>query len=59
MSRWFLGLLLAAFAMPAPSASPQCDGPECGGKLRALGEDSSEILEYVPEHWKVNQARAT
>jgi transposase len=30
-----------------------CNCPECGGKLRALGEDSSEMLEYVPEHWKV------
>jgi transposase len=30
-----------------------CHCPECGGKLRALGEDSSEVLEYVPEHWKV------
>jgi transposase len=30
-----------------------CNCPECGGKLRALGEDSSEVLEYVPEHWKV------
>ena len=27
--------------------------PECGGALRALGEDVSEVLEYVPEHWKV------
>jgi transposase len=30
-----------------------CNCPECGGSLRALGEDSSEMLEYVPEHWKV------
>lgn len=30
-----------------------CNCPECGGKLRVLGEDSSEMLEYVPEHWKV------
>jgi transposase len=30
-----------------------CNCPECGGTLRALGEDSSEVLEYVPEHWKV------
>jgi transposase len=27
--------------------------PDCGGKLRALGEDISEVLEYVPAHWKV------
>jgi len=30
-----------------------CSCPECGGTLRVLGEDSSEMLEYVPEHWKV------
>ena len=30
-----------------------CHCPECGGMLRALGEDTSEMLEYVPEHWKV------
>jgi transposase len=30
-----------------------CNCPECGGILRALGEDSSEVLDYVPEHWKV------
>ncbi|MGA8709492.1 MAG: IS66 family transposase [Steroidobacteraceae bacterium] len=30
-----------------------CNCPECGGALRALGEDCSEMLEYVPEHWKV------
>jgi hypothetical protein len=27
--------------------------PDCGGKLRALGEDVAEVLEYVPAHWKV------
>ena len=27
--------------------------PECGGKLRKLGEDVSEILEYVPASFKV------
>ena len=26
--------------------------PDCGGKLRGLGEDISEMLEYVPAHWK-------
>jgi transposase len=30
-----------------------CHCPECGGALRALGEDVSEVLEYVPEHWNV------
>jgi len=27
--------------------------PDCGGHLRKLGEDVSEVLEYVPEHFKV------
>jgi transposase len=27
--------------------------PDCGGKLKPLSEDVSEILEYVPEHFKV------
>src|SRR5450631_2482097 len=27
--------------------------PDCGGKLRFLGEDVSEILEYVPARFKV------
>lgn len=27
--------------------------PDCGGKLKPLGEDVSEILEYVPDHFKV------
>jgi transposase len=34
-------------------ATGACNCPECGGALRALGEDVSEVLEYVPEHWKV------
>ncbi len=27
--------------------------PDCGGALQPLGEDISETLEYVPEHFKV------
>jgi transposase len=27
--------------------------PDCGGELRKLGEDISEILEYVPAHFQV------
>ncbi len=27
--------------------------PDCGGKLRPLGEDVSELLEYVPGHFEV------
>ncbi len=30
-----------------------CACPTCGGELRPLGEDVSEMLEYVPEHYKV------
>ena len=26
--------------------------PDCGGKLRALGEDVAEVLEYVPGHFE-------
>lgn len=29
----------------------QC--PDCGGSLRDLGEDTSEILDYVPGHFEV------
>lgn len=30
-----------------------CACPECGGALRRLGEDVSEMLEYVPGHYQV------
>ena len=30
-----------------------CTCPACGGQLRPLGEDVSEILEYIPERYKV------
>src|SRR5499425_2656754 len=33
--------------------APPAACPTCGGALRALGEDSSEVLEYVPGHFKV------
>ena len=33
--------------------SSTCTCPDCGGLLRVLGEDVSEMLEYVPQHWKV------
>lgn len=36
-------------------ATGVCNCPQCGGALRALGEDVSEVLEYVPEHWKVHR----
>jgi transposase len=47
---------------PLPAALPretvthspkEEDCPDCGGKLRPLGEDVSETLEYVPAHFKV------
>lgn len=31
----------------------QCACPECGGALRPLGEDVSEVLEYVPGRFRV------
>jgi transposase len=30
-----------------------CACPSCGGGLRRIGEDVSEVLDYVPAHWKV------
>jgi transposase len=30
-----------------------CECPGCGGKLKPLGEDVSEVLEYVPARFKV------
>ncbi|HEY4771432.1 MAG TPA: IS66 family transposase [Steroidobacteraceae bacterium] len=33
--------------------SSTCTCPDCGGSLRVLGEDVSEMLEFVPQHWKV------
>jgi len=35
--------------------SGKCNCPKCGGTLRPMGEDISEVLEYVPEHWKVHR----
>jgi transposase len=36
-----------------PAVEPGCACPQCGGTLRVLGEDVTEILERVPEHFKV------
>jgi transposase len=36
-------------------ASGNCNCPKCGAALRPMGEDVSEVLEYVPEHWKVHR----
>jgi transposase len=32
---------------------PGCSCPDCGGVLRQIGEDVSEMLEHVPEQFKV------
>lgn len=33
--------------------APNCECPECGGAMRVIGEDVSEMLERVPEQFKV------
>jgi transposase len=33
--------------------APACSCETCGGDLERLGEDVSEVLEYVPSHFKV------
>jgi transposase len=33
--------------------TPACNCQSCGGELERLGEDVSEVLEYVPSHFKV------
>jgi transposase len=33
--------------------APACACPDCGGELRAMGEDVAEVLEYVPARFKV------
>jgi transposase len=35
------------------TAEAPCPCSECGGKLREIGQDSPEQLEYVPGHFKV------
>ena len=30
-----------------------CSCPDCGGELKRIGEDVSEQLEFIPEHFKV------
>lgn len=41
--------------LPRESVTHQstCNCPECGAELKRLGEDVSEVLEYVPSHFKV------
>jgi len=33
--------------------SAPCTCPDCGGALKAIGEDVSEQLEFIPEHFRV------
>ena len=37
----------------SPVLSDPCACPSCGGVLKDLGEDSSEMLEYIPSRFKV------
>jgi transposase len=32
---------------------PSCTCPDCGSPMRQIGEDVSEVLDYVPAHYKV------
>jgi transposase len=32
---------------------PSCTCPSCGGEMRKVGEDVTEVLDYVPGHFKV------
>ena len=32
---------------------PKCECPDCGAAMRKIGEDVSEVLEYVPERFRV------
>ena len=32
---------------------PSCSCPDCGQEMRQIGEDVSEMLDYVPEHFRV------
>ena len=32
---------------------PACNCPDCGAAMRKIGEDVSEVLDYVPERFKV------
>ena len=45
--------LLAALPRETIVHAPACRCPDCGGELRALGEDVAEVLEYVPSRFKV------
>ena len=38
---------------PHPAVTNGCACPDCGGRLRSLGRDVAEMLEYVPGYFKV------
>ena len=40
-----------------PSLPEGCSCPSCGGVMKTLGEDVSEMLEYIPSRFKVACAR--
>lgn len=44
---------IVTLAPPTSAESMACTCPACGGGLRAIGEDVSEILEWVPASFKV------
>ena len=35
------------------TADGACGCPSCGNQMRQMGEDVTEVLEYIPESWKV------
>jgi hypothetical protein len=43
----------SSFPRDSPTRTERRRVPGLRGKLRKLGEDVSEVLEYVPEHFKV------
>src|SRR5690606_19946172 len=42
-----------ALAAREVTHEPACSCPDCGGDLRPLGEDVSEVLDYVPGRFRV------
>jgi transposase len=32
---------------------PSCTCPSCGGEMRKVGEDATEVLDYIPGHFEV------
>jgi hypothetical protein len=40
-------------------APPSCTCPDCGALMRKLGEDISELLDFIPGYFKVCQRRSS